>query len=67
MLGETQVRERGSRDRWLNAAYQLLILGGIEAVKIMPLAKRLNLTRTGFYWFFAVSYTHLTLPTILLV
>ena len=52
MLGKTQVRERGSRDRWLNAAYELLILGGIDAVKIMPLAKRLNLTRTGFYWFF---------------
>jgi AcrR family transcriptional regulator len=25
---------------------------GIEAVKIMPLAKMLNLTRTGFYWHF---------------
>ncbi|MEQ6204710.1 TetR/AcrR family transcriptional regulator [Sulfitobacter sp. HNIBRBA2951] len=26
---------------------------GIDAVKIMGLAKRLNLSRTGFYWFFA--------------
>ncbi|EEB83224.1 transcriptional regulator, TetR family [Roseobacter sp. GAI101] len=45
-------RQRGSRDIWLNAAYDLLISDGIEAVKIMALAKRLNLTRTGFYWFF---------------
>lgn len=45
-------RQRGSRDIWLNAAYELLISEGIDAVKIMPLAKRLNLTRTGFYWFF---------------
>jgi len=45
-------RQRGSKDLWLNAAYELLISDGIEAVKVMPLAKRLNLTRTGFYWFF---------------
>jgi AcrR family transcriptional regulator len=45
-------RQRGSKDIWLDAAYELLILEGIDAVKIMPLAKRLNLTRTGFYWFF---------------
>lgn len=45
-------RQRGSKEIWLNAAYDLLISEGIDAVKIMPLAKRLNLTRTGFYWFF---------------
>lgn len=45
-------RQRGSKDIWLNAAYELLISEGIDAVKVMPLAKRLNLTRTGFYWFF---------------
>lgn len=45
-------RPRGSKTLWLNAAYDLLIEGGIDAVKVMPLAKRLNLTRTGFYWYF---------------
>ena len=45
-------RQRGSKDIWLDAAYELLILEGIDAVKVMPLAKHLNLTRTGFYWFF---------------
>ncbi|WP_106744324.1 TetR/AcrR family transcriptional regulator [Yoonia maritima] len=45
-------RPRGSKDVWLNAAYELLIEGGIDAVKVMPLAKRLNLSRTGFYWYF---------------
>ena len=45
-------RPRGSRQLWLDAAYELLISDGIEAVKVMPLAKRLNLTRTAFYWFF---------------
>jgi AcrR family transcriptional regulator len=45
-------RQRGSKDLWLNAAYELLISEGIGAVKVMSLAKELNLTRTGFYWFF---------------
>lgn len=45
-------RQRGSKDLWLKAAYELLISEGIGAVKVMPLAKRLNLTRTGFYWYF---------------
>ena len=45
-------RQRGSKEIWPNAAYDLLISEGIDAVKVMPLAKRLNLTRTGFYWFF---------------
>ena len=37
---------------WLKAAYDVLTESGVEAVKIMPLAKRLGLTRTGFYWHF---------------
>lgn len=45
-------KTRATRDVWLNAAYALFVAGGIDAVKIMPLAKRLNLTRTGFYWHF---------------
>ena len=51
-MTDTPTRQRGSKEIWRNAAYELLISEGIDAVKIMPLAKRLNLTRTGFYWFF---------------
>lgn len=43
---------RGSADLWLDAAYVLLIEAGVEAVKVMPLAKRLGLSRTSFYWHF---------------
>ena len=43
---------RGSREGWLEAGYRALIDSGIDAVKILPLAKRLNLSRTSFYWFF---------------
>lgn len=43
---------RGSPDGWLDAAYDALKESGIDAVRVMPLAKRLNLSRTSFYWFF---------------
>ncbi|MEP2029911.1 MAG: TetR/AcrR family transcriptional regulator [Paracoccaceae bacterium] len=45
-------KNRASRETWIDAAYTLFVNDGIEAVKIMPLAKTLNLTRTGFYWHF---------------
>ena len=38
---------RGSADLWLDAAYQLLVEGGVEAVKVMPLAEKLGLSRTS--------------------
>ena len=43
---------RGSVDVWLDAAYDALKESGVDAVRVMPLAKRLNLSRTSFYWFF---------------
>ena len=43
---------RGSREVWLAAARQALIDTGLEAVKIQPLASRLKIARTSFYWFF---------------
>lgn len=51
--GEKPQGWRGSPDLWLDAAYDRLISGGVEAVKIMPLAKALGLSRTSFYWHFA--------------
>ena len=43
---------RGSADLWLDAAYAVLITAGVDQVKVMPLAKRLGLSRTSFYWHF---------------
>lgn len=43
---------RGSQEGWLEAAYQSLLESGVDSVKILPLARRLNLSRTSFYWFF---------------
>ena len=43
---------RGSREVWLVAARDAFVESGIDAVKIQPLASKLNLSRTSFYWFF---------------
>jgi len=45
-------RQRGSKETWLSAAYEVLTNSGVDAVKVMPLAKSLGLTRTSFYWHF---------------
>lgn len=52
MNTQTPPRSRNTEDLWLAAAYDLLTDKGVEAVKVMPLAKRLGLARTGFYWHF---------------
>lgn len=44
--------DKSTEMRWLAAAYDLLTENGVEAVKIMPLAKRLGVSRSGFYWHF---------------
>lgn len=41
-----------SEEAWLTAAYDELTETGVEAVKIMPLAKKLGVSRTSFYWHF---------------
>lgn len=43
---------RGSREVWLAAAKQAFLDTGLDAVRIQPLANRLTLSRTSFYWFF---------------
>lgn len=43
---------RGSPDVWLEAAYASLLESGVDSVRILPLAKKLSLSRTSFYWFF---------------
>lgn len=43
---------RGSRELWLQAAKEAFLASGLDAVKIQPLAARLNLSRASFYWFF---------------
>jgi AcrR family transcriptional regulator len=41
-----------SRERWLDVARSVLIREGISGVKVNRLAKKLGVTRGGFYWRF---------------
>ena len=52
MEATTPLKIRATRETWIDAAYTLFVTDGIEAVRIMPLAKTLGLTRTGYYWHF---------------
>ncbi|WP_406645652.1 TetR/AcrR family transcriptional regulator [Aliisedimentitalea scapharcae] len=52
MKNQDVTKLRGSEVLWLNAACELLTEAGVEAVKVMPLAKRLGVSRTSFYWHF---------------
>ena len=47
-----ELAARGSLESWLNAAYETLKESGVDAVRVLPLAKKLNLARTSFYWYF---------------
>jgi AcrR family transcriptional regulator len=39
-------------DAWIEAALDVLAEGGVDAVRVDPLAKRLGVTRGSFYWHF---------------
>ncbi len=43
---------KATREDWLNAAMDTLIADGVEQVKILPLASRLGVSRSSFYWYF---------------
>lgn len=47
-----QTRQPLGREAWLEAARRALIEEGTAGVEVNKLAKRLNVTRGGFYWFF---------------
>lgn len=51
--GSTKKRRPLGRDAWLNSARRALIEEGTAGVEINKLAKRMRVSRGGFYWFFA--------------
>ncbi len=46
------VTDRQSRKSWLDAALKALAQGGIDQVRVEPLAKDLGVTKGSFYWHF---------------
>jgi len=46
-------RQNLKAEDWAEAALEALAAGGLEAVAVEPLARRLNVTKGSFYWHFA--------------
>lgn len=46
------VRPNLTREDWTHAAQQVLVKGGVDAVRVDTLAKELNITRGSFYYHF---------------
>jgi AcrR family transcriptional regulator len=40
-------------DAWIAAAFDALAAGGVDALRVEPLAKALDITKGSFYWHFA--------------
>jgi AcrR family transcriptional regulator len=52
----TALKEKVTRldaEAWIDAALDMLAEGGIDAVRVEPLAKVLGITKGSFYWHFA--------------
>ncbi|WP_459090199.1 TetR/AcrR family transcriptional regulator [Mesorhizobium sp. A556] len=41
-----------TREDWLKLALETLISEGVEAVRVLALGQRLNVSRSSFYWYF---------------
>ena len=41
-----------TRDDWLEVALESMLEGGVDVVKVLPLSKKLKVTRGSFYWHF---------------
>ncbi|WP_170773681.1 MULTISPECIES: TetR/AcrR family transcriptional regulator [Ruegeria] len=55
-MSETATRaspkNAATKEDWILLAYKVLNEGGVSAIKVVPMAKRLNLTSGSFYWHF---------------
>ncbi len=51
--GNTVETSRLRRNDWLDAAFQAVVDGGFEKVRVLLLADTLGVTRGSFYWHFA--------------
>jgi AcrR family transcriptional regulator len=49
---EKEIASKLGRQNWVNAALDILMEKGIEAVKVDVIAKSLQITRGSFYWHF---------------
>lgn len=49
---EIPAGSKSTKNDWIDAAVDILVKEGIDQVKIQVISKRLNVSRSSFYWFF---------------
>ncbi|WP_170759119.1 TetR/AcrR family transcriptional regulator [Ruegeria lacuscaerulensis] len=52
VISRRSPKAAATKEDWILLAYKLLNEGGVSAIKVVPMAKRLNLTSGSFYWHF---------------
>lgn len=52
-MREPSPKQNLSAEQWAEAALDAMTSGGLEAVSVEPLARRLGVTKGSFYWHFA--------------
>lgn len=48
----TETRQNLTAEAWANAALEAIASGGLDAVAVEPLARKLKVTKGSFYWHF---------------
>lgn len=54
MVKQKTLDPKLGRQDWIKAGLAVLAESGVEAVRVEPLAKRMNVTKGSFYWHFKV-------------
>jgi len=52
VVGHAMYVRQAGNDDWVEAARSAMVEGGIDAVAVEPLARRLGVTKGSFYWHF---------------
>ncbi len=43
---------KATREDWLNLALEILVSDGVDSVRVLTLSRRLEVSRSSFYWYF---------------
>lgn len=50
--GPADAHVKATREQWLGASIDTLRMEGVDQIRVLPLAQRLGVSRSSFYWYF---------------
>ena len=57
-MSDNRRTKRVSKSEWLEAALEVLEREGVDAVRVQRLARKLQISKSGFYWHFKDHWMH---------